>query len=752
MDANSKKLKKDRNIRDILEIYWRYIGDILEIYWRYIGDILEIYWRYIGDILEIYWRYIRETLEERIGAEKIQWAEDLARRKLKFAGHVMRGCCETLTQLVLEGLVEGKRDRGRQRRVWGDDLKEWTRSKNLGEVKRKAENKVEWRIMVHDLRFEDRALASPYKQRSRILYSVKECPVVLLSNRIRHCFGKQLYLNVGVGHPEMDEIRVVNNLAFIQRWHSASFVCSFATKRWAGRSNNYLISFCCFISNILEHLPESLAILQMPSSIGTEKDFNELEDNDVTASINRYSIFNPSLKSFDSKNEDSFQDKGCLKKCFKYKATLGLSLAFFASFMAALSGVLIRVLSFSLNPAEIFTIRSAAQTIIMIPLIITNRHQLIIQRHEACLLSLLCILDTIGSLCTHYAFSMIPVAEASVIITCRHIFTLPLAKFWLKENVGVIDLLIVIISVAGLIMTCQPPGLFGGAAAAFTTTRLLGIVCSLSSAVFNSTSKCINRKLQDIHLYFILFFPSLLSTFTGGAVLLIRNDAQNPVEVKNSYVIILIVLISILSNTCQSSASQLAMAVNVAVVMTLRLPFSYLIYRVRDKKDEKTSYSQTSTKRNTLRAFRLSQRGREGDNEKWAAQYLHRLHFSFCTTTSGHSSQVHQGSGIDVLQFTSYFHHLLGSHAMASSYNPWSYDQFSNLKTFLFNQGIRIREVIGPVMSGFRDNRGQRSRKSGDEFRYFPYFWTHVGYHEQLVDRFSECLVCTPGAVVMLAT
>ncbi|KAG1662808.1 Mediator of RNA polymerase II transcription subunit 26 [Nymphon striatum] len=62
---------------------------------------------------------------------------------------------EYLASGVIEGLVEGKRDRGRQRRVWGDDLKEWTRSKNLGEVKRKAENKVEWRIMVHDLRFED---------------------------------------------------------------------------------------------------------------------------------------------------------------------------------------------------------------------------------------------------------------------------------------------------------------------------------------------------------------------------------------------------------------------------------------------------------------------------------------------------------------------------------------------------------------------------------------------------------------------
>ncbi|KAG1652520.1 hypothetical protein GQR58_026245 [Nymphon striatum] len=88
-----------------------------------------------------------KKVKKLIGAENIQWAEDLARRKLKFAGYVMRGCCDTLTQLVLEGLVEGKRDRGRQRKVWGDDLKEWTKSKNLGEVKRKVENKVVWRIM-----------------------------------------------------------------------------------------------------------------------------------------------------------------------------------------------------------------------------------------------------------------------------------------------------------------------------------------------------------------------------------------------------------------------------------------------------------------------------------------------------------------------------------------------------------------------------------------------------------------------------
>ncbi|KAG1652745.1 Protein FAM234B [Nymphon striatum] len=128
------------------------------------GITFERIWNFTFSQSESYRRMLKvkytdhvtnKKVKELIGAENIQWAEDLARRKLKFAGHVMRRCCDTLTQLVLEGLVEGKRDIGRQRRVWGDDLKEWTKSKNLGEVKRKAENKVVWRIMVHDLRFED---------------------------------------------------------------------------------------------------------------------------------------------------------------------------------------------------------------------------------------------------------------------------------------------------------------------------------------------------------------------------------------------------------------------------------------------------------------------------------------------------------------------------------------------------------------------------------------------------------------------
>ncbi|KAG1708508.1 Dynein assembly factor 1, axonemal [Nymphon striatum] len=76
-----------------------------------------------------------KKVKECIAAENIQWAEDFAKRKLKFAGHIIRGQDEhKLARLVMEGLVEGTKDRGRQRRVWGDDLKEWSKKHNQEEL------------------------------------------------------------------------------------------------------------------------------------------------------------------------------------------------------------------------------------------------------------------------------------------------------------------------------------------------------------------------------------------------------------------------------------------------------------------------------------------------------------------------------------------------------------------------------------------------------------------------------------------
>lgn len=80
--------------------------------------------------------------------------QQLMKRKLSYAGHIMRGSSGPLLQLSLEGKIEGKRGRGRPKRTWMDDVKEWSSSKSYGDAKRKAENREEWRDMVANLRTE----------------------------------------------------------------------------------------------------------------------------------------------------------------------------------------------------------------------------------------------------------------------------------------------------------------------------------------------------------------------------------------------------------------------------------------------------------------------------------------------------------------------------------------------------------------------------------------------------------------------
>ena len=67
------------------------------------------------------------------------------KRKLKWYGHVTRS--SWLDKTILQGTVQGGRRRGRQRKRWEENIKEWTGlERNV--LLRKTENREEWRKLV----------------------------------------------------------------------------------------------------------------------------------------------------------------------------------------------------------------------------------------------------------------------------------------------------------------------------------------------------------------------------------------------------------------------------------------------------------------------------------------------------------------------------------------------------------------------------------------------------------------------------
>ena len=67
------------------------------------------------------------------------------RRKLKWFGHVTRGA--SLAKVVLQGTVPGGRGRGRPRRTWGADLRDWT-GMSEDQLLRAAMDRTAWRQLA----------------------------------------------------------------------------------------------------------------------------------------------------------------------------------------------------------------------------------------------------------------------------------------------------------------------------------------------------------------------------------------------------------------------------------------------------------------------------------------------------------------------------------------------------------------------------------------------------------------------------
>ncbi|KAG1680488.1 Methylcrotonoyl-CoA carboxylase subunit alpha, mitochondrial [Nymphon striatum] len=75
-------------------------------------------------VLKISWKdhVTNEIVEEKMECKR-ELVTGIGQRKMRFAEYVLRGSSGELANLVLEGTIDGKRDRGKQRRTWSDDVK-----------------------------------------------------------------------------------------------------------------------------------------------------------------------------------------------------------------------------------------------------------------------------------------------------------------------------------------------------------------------------------------------------------------------------------------------------------------------------------------------------------------------------------------------------------------------------------------------------------------------------------------------------
>src|SRR3989442_8494395 len=109
-------------------------------------------------ILGISWRdkVSNKKVMKRVQTElqtELHFITDIIKRKIEYAGHVLRGSSRLSHLQILEGKVEEKKKLGHPIRIWMDDICDWSLLGTYDKVKRAAEDsRKRWKLIVVNLR------------------------------------------------------------------------------------------------------------------------------------------------------------------------------------------------------------------------------------------------------------------------------------------------------------------------------------------------------------------------------------------------------------------------------------------------------------------------------------------------------------------------------------------------------------------------------------------------------------------------
>jgi len=99
-------------------------------------------------ILKIKWndKITNEEVLKRMKQNEMCLYKSIQKQKMAYTGHVLRGSSGESALRILEGKLNANTAQGRPRRMWLDDIKEWTQMNTYEAIKRLAEDRNEWRV------------------------------------------------------------------------------------------------------------------------------------------------------------------------------------------------------------------------------------------------------------------------------------------------------------------------------------------------------------------------------------------------------------------------------------------------------------------------------------------------------------------------------------------------------------------------------------------------------------------------------
>lgn len=227
----------------------------------------------------------------------------------------------------------------------------------------------------------------------------------------------------------------------------------------------------------------------------------------------------------------------------------------------------------------ILVFRAAIQTVISFFVCVSHLRSLRPAEGETWQLILRASCESVNCISIYIALVHISPLEVTLIAAVKPFIVLILSYFWLKEHITKFTIALIILTILGVIMVCNPMEMINiGFTGSLNDLAGIGLV-SLSN-ITASIYICCCRKLKNTHVLIVLFWLSLFSLVSSGILAAISTSFRNmnfAYDFSYAAIIAVSILIAegLLTHSLRSvNATEIAIALNTQIPTTLTLQWA----------------------------------------------------------------------------------------------------------------------------------------------------------------------------------
>ncbi|XP_015904695.1 solute carrier family 35 member G1-like [Parasteatoda tepidariorum] len=243
----------------------------------------------------------------------------------------------------------------------------------------------------------------------------------------------------------------------------------------------------------------------------------------------------------------------------------GLLLATISGLLYSCTTVVVKYVD-NLDPGQLCLYRHIAIFTLNIPEVIKCRQGIFLPNNFRVLLIIRSICSATHILVSYYAFRLLPLAEANVILFSIPAFVTVAARIFLKEPCGIFQSISLVFTVIGLIFTAKIPSYFSGSPIVHSKEYIQGLIFAFSGILLNTAQIILLRKTKEVHRATVVSNLGIIAIIELASVTAIFGDFKwNMCGWQNLYIIILGIF-SYLSQALMTRAFQCEFAGPVSTV------------------------------------------------------------------------------------------------------------------------------------------------------------------------------------------